>query len=936
MQRDVSPPVGFVENQSGPSQTGFYENQQQAPPLPGFFENQNQASSPPPFSADQHQEPPASLSAFLENQHQESSSAPPSFLENPHQESSSAPPSFLDNQHQESSSAPPSFLENQHQESSSAPPSFLDNQHQEFSSAPPSFLDNQHQEFSSAPPSFLDSQHQEPSDSQPSFLDNQYDEPPASLSAFLENQHQEPSSPPSFLDNQSEEPPSSLSAFLENQPQEASTSPASFLDSLIPPLPGDMFPPHTEEPSGAVVTPPDEATTNTIDLEKSADQNDSEDADGELTGRAARRRRRRPPRSKKSEDNQGSDDEENRQTEESEPETDRATHEPEEITPAVEENPIVVEAEVQEAHQEQQEAHQEIQEQSADADELPKEDSEDESRRLMTTIEDTVEKMGANWNDITSGLAVEERPPAPQEVAHAAIPHTTIVNIDTDAITNAVTNALTDALMAPYAVMKDSQMKMIDLMRDVDQSIGVCAMSLSGLNTSNIEQVEAINTLKDTMQNQTFLELGLNLNTLMETLSAALEPMKAVGELVPAIDQLVTTMERKIEEEDKEKIVRMKPDALVMNLADQLSAGEIDSWTFRCAYMAVFPQEHPADLFHRLVDLLGTQRLSGDLFRASYDAVQMAEPPRRINYTADGQPITEIVKVVQDEKVLAQLEELKAANEDLRRIVEDRELELSRRIDERESEYQEIIAAKEQEIQETQEMLHSRFEDFNTRYEELVETVNQRDEELRSKEDEVARKESEITMLKSQLDELQDQFKDTVNELQNQLTSTRQLAEDAAKKAVQQPVPVPAQSTGGKEDKRGNGGGFFEPDSTKNKLQHQMETFHSMSSKPEPAAPPPVPSTPRNFIPPSAPSPPTTQLPSEPSNQAIPRPQAPGIGPGGSYGNGVRAQVFEVIVRQALAGAPWREICAGPMQVNNIMPDEVEAEVRRREALLKK
>ena len=45
---------------------------------------------------------------------------------------------------------------------------------------------------------------------------------------------------------------------------------------------------------------------------------------------------------------------------------------------------------------------------------------------------------------------------------------------------------------------------------------------------------------------------------------------------------------------------------------------------------------------------------------------------------------------------------------------------------------------------------------------------------------------------------------------------------------------------------------------------------------------------------------------------------------------GIRQQVFEVIVRQALAGAPWREICAGPMQVNNIDPREVEDEVVRR------
>ncbi len=48
------------------------------------------------------------------------------------------------------------------------------------------------------------------------------------------------------------------------------------------------------------------------------------------------------------------------------------------------------------------------------------------------------------------------------------------------------------------------------------------------------------------------------------------------------------------------------------------------------------------------------------------------------------------------------------------------------------------------------------------------------------------------------------------------------------------------------------------------------------------------------------------------------------------YGEGVRRQVFDVIVRQALSGAPWRQICAGPMEVNNISEAEVEAELRRR------
>jgi hypothetical protein len=53
----------------------------------------------------------------------------------------------------------------------------------------------------------------------------------------------------------------------------------------------------------------------------------------------------------------------------------------------------------------------------------------------------------------------------------------------------------------------------------------------------------------------------------------------------------------------------------------------------------------------------------------------------------------------------------------------------------------------------------------------------------------------------------------------------------------------------------------------------------------------------------------------------------------GRYGSGVRGQVFEVIVGRALAGALWRQICAGIMRANNITPEEVEAEVTRRRAL---
>jgi hypothetical protein len=47
----------------------------------------------------------------------------------------------------------------------------------------------------------------------------------------------------------------------------------------------------------------------------------------------------------------------------------------------------------------------------------------------------------------------------------------------------------------------------------------------------------------------------------------------------------------------------------------------------------------------------------------------------------------------------------------------------------------------------------------------------------------------------------------------------------------------------------------------------------------------------------------------------------------------VRAQVFEVIVRQAIAGAPWQEICAQPMRIQNITVEEVQEEVKRRKEL---
>ncbi|MEZ4491306.1 MAG: hypothetical protein R3F51_27370, partial [Cyanobacteriota/Melainabacteria group bacterium] len=237
---------------------------------------------------------------------------------------------------------------------------------------------------------------------------------------------------------------------------------------------------------------------------------------------------------------------------------------------------------------------------------------------------------------------------------------------------------------------ENRQKEAVELLKSIDEALGICAMNMSSLQQASHQQSESFNQFKDTLQNQTFFELGLNLNTLMESLSAALEPMKAVGELVPSIDQLVQVLEEKAEIEQEK---RLTPDELVTALADQLANGQIDPWTFKCAYMAVYPDEHPADLLRRLVDSLGTQRLPGDLFRAAYEAIQAAEAPPSVlrgvslrdSIGAGGETLA------MSEELASQLDELKRSNEELRQKVDTREEEINKRLEERETEYSKLL-----------------------------------------------------------------------------------------------------------------------------------------------------------------------------------------------------------------------------------------------------
>jgi hypothetical protein len=503
--------------------------------------------------------------------------------------------------------------------------------------------------------------------------------------------------------------------------------------------------------------------------------------------------------------------------------------------------------------------------------------------------------------------------------------------------------------------------KAISLLNDIDQVMNACATNLAALQKVASEQVDLLKNLNDTVKNQTLREIGMNLNVLTESMSTAIEPMKAVGELVPVIDQLVAAIEAR----EAGRADDLTADQLVMNLADQLACGAIDPWTFKCAYMAIFPEDHPADLLRRLVELLGTQRLSGDLFRAAYEAVQAATPPpsylQSLRQPRGGLSSDEAGYLQggnYDEELRAQLEALHKANEELRQAKE-----------EGEDEYEQLLAAKEQELEEVHEAHAVRYEELNERYKELTEELAMREGEyhalLQNKEMKLSEKESEASLLRGQIEELRLQFEELAKMTQQQRSEIRKATEEAKAQGAE---PAPSKPAGYAS--------FFDtaparpkspslevtPETTTTFVSDNDEEAEAPANAqpempapapmPEPVVQPPVaaPAPAPAPAPMAAPVPAPVQAQTQPAQPAQPAPQTTldtsaakpaggkqAFGSGaGSYGSGVRAQVFEVIVRQALAGAPWREICAGPMQVNNISPEEVEAEVKRRQDMLNK
>lgn len=564
-------------------------------------------------------------------------------------------------------------------------------------------------------------------------------------------------------------------------------------------------------------------------------------------------------------------------------------------------------------------------------------------------------QMAAAASSIEAPAAVSATPLPTQDPSTTIFPTPAPVAAIPPQSSAAPISSSASSMMAPLTALPEATTELIN---SIDQSLNVCATNLAALQNIAGEQTDVLKGLSSTLQNQTLLEIGLNLNSLTESLTAALEPMKAIGELVPALDALVTTLESK-EQEQSEKL---SPDTLVTSLADQLSAGVIDPWTFKCAYMAVYPTDHPADLLHRLVELLGTQRLSGDLFRAAYEAVQAAEPPPRAAYaaTTGGGEGASFTRSISDEAIKAQLESLERSNREMQARQEERERELS-----------EILSQKENELQIAQAQLNDKLEEINNRYADAADMIASREEEFRaaleSKDMDLIEKDAELNMLRAQMEELRSQTEEMVKDLQKEMQRMREdsiqpppqeakpnaqgffdaippgnqrqdtLFEAAPSKPVFASDPAARSGFDSGNFNAAAENNYASPDTGFNPNQQQA-AFQAPAQAPQPAFQQPAPA--QAFQAPQAQqaAAPTVASPAaaRPAQQPSGGPTTNFGGQSGSYGMGVRQQVFEVIVRQALAGAPWREICAGPMQVNNISPDEVEAEVKRRQSMLNK
>lgn len=544
-----------------------------------------------------------------------------------------------------------------------------------------------------------------------------------------------------------------------------------------------------------------------------------------------------------------------------------------------------------------------------------------------------------------------------------------------DKVSEQKIDQLETSIKSCVELIANSPDKTSAILERVDQVLGQVASHLGVLKDINQEQAKVLQDLSVSIKTQRTSESHSNVDSLTEAISAAIEPMRSVGELIPVVDQLVTTLESSNANKD-EGVKKISQEELVASLSDQLCSGLIDPWTFKCAYMAVFPADHPADLLHRLVELLGTQRLSGDLFRAAYEAVQAAEPPASRKTSKRSADEEAAYASASDPEIQSQLDELRQANEEMRKM-----------LDARENEFMHMLSTREKELEASQEALAGQYEELKAQYEATVATLSEREEEisqaianreeelkskLEDKDQQIIEKDSELNMLRAQMEELRSQTHDMVSQMQKQmadLKSAKEQEEAPSKKGSKKSTSAQSGFFDNGPKQASVNVPFFEsaaepapsepaveetPQDSQQQAQSEEASAQPIAQIEQAAAGQGQQSGQPYVRPPGGLSaglmPQSVEAQSQ-SRQSVSvqglgqmgggqRPPGPvtqalgGAGGVGSYGSGVRAQVFEVIVRQALAGAPWREICAGPMQVNNITPEEVEAEVQRRKQFL--
>ncbi len=507
------------------------------------------------------------------------------------------------------------------------------------------------------------------------------------------------------------------------------------------------------------------------------------------------------------------------------------------------------------------------------------------------------------------------------------------------------------------------QMQEIAILNNIDQALGSCADHLVSLQKVAGKQIEGLKAIAEALQENKNNQPNNSLSRLMESLTAAIEPMKAIGELVPILDRLVSIGEIKEVLPEKSSL---SDEQLAISLAQQLVSGSIDPQTFRAAYKAIFANDDETVLIHRLGELLGGQQLSGELFQAAYEALQA--------------PFSSTVLAgltnIEDDN-------WKDESESSGPIASER-LEPQYQYNvEREEELVSQLAAKEEELESIRMQLDAQWKELVSECEELRSALQSREDGLREKEVELGKKitelsakDSENQQLRAQMEQLRDETKVMMTDLQKQLTqqqiSQQQASQQQASQQqiaqlqvtqsqnvqkqeennIVQPIkPLASPSSSGFFDFVGSqpNDDLFASMSKPSQLFSHEPTEVSLPGEPE------VSSVPVAEAPHSA----STNVWSETEKiksrggfggvQSVVNPQtsttdkpitttqpASFVSAVGSYGSGVRAQVFEVIVRQALAGTQWREICAVPMQSNNISPDEVEVEVKRRQSLLKK